>query len=205
MKILFLLGILLTMLFSVNAQSIPVAISIPDEKLDLSTKAVQKNIQINGLLRVDGYVPILRAKIYFKSSSAGGWNPGVILKLNGKSFSARTSANHSRLLRRGEFFYYRIKEKEGKLPYFIEGRMYGMIGSGKENDVDKRIIYSREDGFRYYFDISDLVKYGKEEKNILTLGTTVTLKLMGGKNRALCFQNMKIMYVKESELSQLRK
>ena len=99
MKILFLLGILLTMLFSVNAQSIPVAISIPDEKLDLSTKAVQKNIQINGLLRVDGYVPILRAKIYFKSSSAGGWNPGVILKLNGKSFSARTSANHSRLLR----------------------------------------------------------------------------------------------------------
>ena len=83
--------------------------------------------------------------------------------------------------------------------------MYGMIGTGKETDIDKRITTARDEGYRYYFDISDLIKNKKGQNEILTIGTVLTLKAMRNKNTALCVQNMKIMYVKESDISKLRK
>ena len=198
-----LLFTLTVLFFSLNAQTDLAAIVIPDQKFDLSDKTILKDIQLPKIRKVNGYIPVLRAKIYFENSRPTGWTPCVVLKLNGKAFSEKTEQGHVRLLRRGKFFHYRIKGKNGKSPYFVNGKMYGMIGTGKETDVDKRIISAREEGYRYYFDISDLVKYG--QKNILTLGSALTLKAMRGQNKVLHIRDMKIIYVKDSDLPGLRK
>ena len=172
----FLLFTITILFISLNAQTIPDAISIQDVKLNLSDKAIQKDIQIPGIQKINGYIPVLRATIYFKNSRPTGWTPCVVLKLNGKNFTAKTAQKHNRLLRRGEFFHYKIKGKDSKSPYFFNDKMYGMIGTGKETDIDKRITTARDEGYRYYFDISDLIKNKKGQNEILTIGTVLTLK-----------------------------
>lgn len=187
-----------------HAQKAPAPIRLADVELKLSDRIVQKEVKFPALKKLNGYVPVLKARIFFKAPHAGGWTPCGIIRLNGKVFTPKTAAKQSRLLRRGLHLESSVKGKVRKSPYFAGGKVLVMYGNGKENGLDRRIISDKREGFRYYFDISDLAKYGSGE-NTLLLGTNLTEKALGGKNYPINFRDMQILYVKEAEVNSLRK
>ena len=147
---------------------------------------------------------MLKARIFYARPISRGWNNTMLLFLNNKKLTGKTLFGKIRLLRREALKA--TVEKEPRQWYGNSGWLV-MFGPGS-GEIDKRIQNNREEGFWYYFDISDTVNYTDSQnakENQLLVGCLLKLKSENSINTPLTLNDIEILYMDEVEADQLRK
>ena len=179
-------------------------VKIPDVSVDVENQPTKGSVSFPLLEKKQGKIPVLKARIFYALQYARGWNNAMQLFLNNRKLTGKTLSGKVRLLRREALKA--TVEKEPRKWYGNPGWLV-MFGSGS-GEVDSRIQNNREEGFWYYFDISDTVNYTgsqKAKENQLLVGCLLRLKSVNNINTPLTLKDIEIIYLDEAEADQLRK
>lgn len=137
---------------------------------------------------------VLRFEAFLKGGS--GWNSALQIKVNGKWLTEEMASGEKRLLRRGDAM---MNTTKGSPRRWWSGRkLLVFFGDGKK--LDERVTSSREEGFRYQLDITDLVNTGK---NSLEIINSWPAKGSDGK-AALHLRDISIGFVQETDANAMR-
>lgn len=179
-------------------------VKIPDIAVDVGKQPTKKSVSFPLLEKQPGKIPVLKARIFYARPISRGWNNTMMLFLNNRKLTAKTLSGKIRLLRREALES--TVEKAPRQWYGNSGWLV-MFGSGSE-EIDSRIQNNRDEGFWYYFDISDTVNYTDSPKakgNQLLVGCLLLLKHVNNINTPLTLKDIEIVYLDEAEADQLRK
>ncbi|MBR2357242.1 MAG: hypothetical protein IKD10_12825 [Lentisphaeria bacterium] len=186
-------------------------IQLPEMAIAPQNTQTSGRITFPAVRRVEGKVPILKADIFFHLAKPSGWNNSTSMVINGKSVSRYNKQGQERLLKRGRF----MESIYGKREWWFNGTgllVYFGTGSG---EVDKRIKSSREEGFTYMLDVSDLLNYveiGLDDRiesakdNVIQLnnGLIASPKIGVLGKAPLNFKNATIIWMSPAELAKIR-
>jgi|GEM_PF-3649344 len=182
-------------------------VKIQDISVDVGNQPTKKSVSFPLLEKQPGKIPVLKARIFYNRPAklGRGWSNAMQLFLNNRKLTAKTFSGKARLLRREA-----MKTTVGKEPcqWYNQSCWLVMFGTGDEKEIDPRIQNNREEGFWYYFDISDIVNYTDSQKakeNQLLVGCLLKLKHVKNINTPLTLKDIEIVYLDESEADQLRK
>ena len=178
-------------------------VKIQDISVDVGNQPTKKITSFPLLEKKSGKIPVLKARIFYNRpiKLGRGWSNAMQLFLNNRKLTAKTLDGKIRLLRREALKA--TVEKEPRQWYGNTGWLV-MFGNGS-GEIDKRIQNNREEGFWYYFDISDTVNYTDSQKakeNQLLVCCLLKLKAV---NTPLTLKDIEIIYLDEAEADQLRK
>lgn len=179
-------------------------VKIPDIAVDVGKQPTKKSVSFPLLEKQPGKIPVLKARIFYARPISRGWNNAMMLFMNNRKLTGKTLSGKIRLLRREALES--TVEKEPRKWYGNPGWLV-MFGSGS-GEIDSRIQNNREEGFWYYFDISDTVNYTdsrKAKENQLLAGCLLKLKDVNNINTPLTLKDIEIIYLDEAEADQLRK
>lgn len=201
MKNIFIFSLLASAVLTLSGAD---RVVIGDFSADLEKKVLKKKITFPLLEKKQGKIPVLKARIFFETKTPQGWNNTVQLFLNNRKMTARTLFDKERLLRREAMQF-----KKGKTTrsWYRNSGWLIMYGPGS-GEVDSRILNNRQEGYWYYFDISDSVNYkGKPgaKENVLLAGCTLTLSMTGNRNTPMTFKDVQIIYMDSAEADKARK
>ena len=177
-------------------------IKIPEISLDLSNKPQQKSVDFPLVEKKAAQIPVLKARIYFNVKTRRGWNNTMQLFLNNRKLTSITRFGKQRLLRREAM---RTVKSSVPRQWYSNSGWLVMFGPG-EGEIDSRIQNNRQEGYWYYFDISDLVHYigdNKAKSNQFLVGCLLTLKLVNV-NTPLTLKDIEIIYLDETKADQFR-
>ena len=179
-------------------------VKIPELAVDVGNQPTKGSVSFPLLKKEPGKIPVLKARIFYALPSGRGWNNAMMLFLNNRKLTGKTLSGKNRLFRR-EALKSKV-EKEPRKWYGNPGWLV-MFGTGSD-EIDPRIENNREEGFWYYFDISDTVNYTgsqKAKENQLLVGCLMKLKSVKNINTPLTLKDIEIVYLDEAEADQLRK
>ncbi|MBO4632073.1 MAG: hypothetical protein J5858_09135 [Lentisphaeria bacterium] len=197
---------ILSMMVTVSILLVQAAenVKIPDIAVDVENQPTKGSVSFPLLEKKPGRIPVLKARIFYDRPVGRGWNNAMQLFLNNRKLTGKTLSGKVRLLRREALKA--TVEKEPRKWYGNPGWLV-MFGSGS-GEVDSRIQNNREEGFWYYFDISDTVNYTgsqKAKENQLLVGCLLRLKSVNNINTPLTLKDIEIVYLDEAEADQMRK
>ena len=186
-------------------------IQLPEMAITPQLTQTSGKITFPAVRRIAGKIPVLKADIFFYLPAPTGWNNATSMVINGKSVSRYNGQGQERLLKRGRF----MESIYGKREWWFNGAgllVYFGPGSG---EVDKRIKSSREEGFTYMLDVSDLLNYveiGLDDRiesakdNVIQLnnGLIASPKIGVLGKAPLSFKNATIIWMSPAELAKIR-
>ncbi len=131
------------------------ALSIP-----VTAKAGEASISFPAAKPEAGQTLCLKFRACLNSEKPAGWNAYLQLKLNGKPVIGYLSDGSPRLLNRGDVFKTTI---EGSKNWWETGNeandtLQAFFGPGT-GEMDARLISSRDEGYWYVLNISDIANY----------------------------------------------
>ena len=172
----------------------------------------EQTLTFPALKKKKGYVLCLAFKAYLYTPTPGGWNPYIAMRLNGTQLSKLTKKGNGRLLCRGKMFTSILPGDEKHSwwkNYGGKSCVMAYFGSGNIEDLDPRITSDRDEGYNYYFDISDTVNHlviGPDDRvesdNINTLVLSNTL--LKQYKAQMHYENIRIGYVSKELVDKSR-
>ena len=90
--------------------------------------------------------------------SSGGWNNTLRVDLNGTRLTEKTNSGEQRLLRRG--MYLESRTKNPRRAWWSGSGLLVLFGDGNPENLDRRILAPRQEGYTYHLDITDLLRRG---------------------------------------------
>lgn len=182
-------------------------VKIQDISVDVGNQPTKKIASFPLLEKKSGKIPVLKARIFYNRpiKLGRGWSNAMQLFLNNRKLTAKTLFGKARLLRRDAM---KTTVEKVPRPWYDKSCWLVMFGTGDKEEIDPRIQNNREEGFWYYFDISDIVNYTgspKAKGNQLLVGCLLLLKHVKNINTPLTLKDIEIIYLDEAEADQLRK
>ena len=101
---------------------------------------------------------VLLCNMRLESPANGGWNQLAGINLNGKDFTAKTVSGSPRILMRSKSCL-TTHPSEKTVDWFRGSGILVFFGPDGNEVIDKRITTDRKLGYKYAFDISDMVNY----------------------------------------------
>lgn len=106
-----------------------------------------------------GYGVVLVYDGRMESKYSNGWNPWLSISLNGKPLASKNASEMPRLLRRGEILKTTLKDEQMWLKRGEHNCILTFFAAERHREIDKRVLSSRQERFRYCIDVTDLVNY----------------------------------------------
>ncbi len=97
----------------------------------------------------------MRFKAYLELPTPGGWNPYLLIEMNGKILDEKTEKGEYRLLNRIS----PLETKIGLKEWFRNGVILTLFGPGDDKVIDERIINYRDEGYWYLLNINDVANF----------------------------------------------
>jgi len=174
-------------------------------------------LKFPAIARKENHKVCLSFKAYLSCPKPSGWNNYLGISLNGKSLSNPTADGEPRLLKRGKSFNAIYNRQEVQREWWKDGVLLVYFGPG-QGEIDQRIRSSREEGYTYVFDISDLVNHieiGADDRiessraNVLVLTSAFTKSLPSAVSEKqpeinMVIEDLKIVLVPSETVEQSR-
>lgn len=161
------------------------------------------DVKFPSVAKRQGMSVILKFDAYLKSTTPAGWNNYLLLYLNGKPLGKSDTNGRKRLLWKTDALKHSRDEQS-----WWKGDMLLLLFTPGTQQVDSRVLSSKEGLYTYSFDISDIVNYleigaddkiEKDEGNVLKLTNTYFSKFANGapdiKDADLVVENLQVVYV----------
>ena len=177
-------------------------IRLSSVELEAGEKIATDIVHFPLLQRLPGKVPVLKARIFYDKPKPEGWNYAVSLFLNVRKMSVMTYGGKKRLLR-SNMPETASESGEKEIVSWYRSGWLVMMGPGT-GVMDARLPQLNDEGWWYFFDISDLANYTDTEcasgENLLQIGCYS----QAGKRLLKCL-DMEIVYLDEEVADQMRK
>lgn len=148
---------------AVMVQSLPLKSAFEAKhtlSIPVTPKVGEAGIEFPALKAQPGQTLCLKFRAYLYTEQPAGWNAYLQLRLNGKAVTGYLSDGTQRLLNRGDVLKTTI---EGSKNWWQTGNeandtLETLFGPGT-GDIDARVKSSRDEGYWYVLNISDLANY----------------------------------------------
>jgi len=169
-----------------------------------------QTVKIPAFKKEKNKILCMRFKAYLEMESPGGWNPYLLIEMNGKILDEKTEKGEYRLLNRISPLETTIGTKE----WFRNGIILTLFGPGDDKVVDERIINYREEGYWYLLNIEDVANFieiGADERiesakeNEIKFTNKLKSEWIGGKKMDMVIKEIEIGYLPEEIVKKFMK